>query len=125
MLKFPQKKRKLKPPVSLKRKADFAKLFKRGVIQSKRFQAWVYKSDKSADVRLSVIVSRKVSNRAVDRNKWKRRIREILRKEQPVFKCGVHLVVKVRAGQARPASTKELKQEIFKLLRSSEVITDC
>jgi len=61
--------------------------------------------------RLGVTVSRRVSSRAVDRNRIKRKIREAFRHD-PIRLCGIDLVV-----IARPATLEAEGAEIIQSLR--------
>jgi len=56
--------------------------------------------------RLGVLISTKVSKKAVIRNKFKRRIKEIIRKELPGLKSGKDLVIIV----FRPILDKNFKE---------------
>lgn len=62
--------------------------------------------------RFTVIVSTKVSRRAVERNRLKRIVREALRKSVTAFKPGNYvIIVKARAaGQSSLEITKQLHQ---------------
>ena len=63
-------------------------------------------------IRLGVLVSTKVSKKAVIRNKVKRQIREIIQKELPALKEGKDLVVIV-FSQILDKKFEEIKEEII------------
>lgn len=63
--------------------------------------------------RFGIICTKKVARRAVDRNKLKRRIRELLRKHAAPFSRGVHLVCVLR-WRALEASFEELEKDFVK-----------
>lgn len=66
--------------------------------------------------RLGVTVSRRVSRRAVDRNRIKRRLREIFRRERGVLPDGVDVVVVARPA-ALGASYETLRAAFLEAAR--------
>lgn len=71
--------------------------------------------------RLTVIVSTKVSKKAVDRNRIKRIIREELRKHVQGMKPGNYAIL-VKPSAAK-AETTELRKAVELSLRSSKIIS--
>lgn len=71
-------------------------------------------------VRLTIIVSVKVSKKAVDRNRIKRVLREELRKHVDNFKVGDYVFIVKPQAMKIPAS--ELRQEMEKSLISAKII---
>ncbi len=71
-------------------------------------------------VRIGLIVSRKVARKAVHRNKVKRRLREILRTWIPYLRPGWDLVVVARPP-AREATFHELKRVLWELLTQADL----
>lgn len=67
-------------------------------------------------VRLGVLVSTKVSKKAVVRNKVKRQIREIVQKELPSLKNGKDIVVIV-FSQILDKNFKELEEALISALK--------
>lgn len=65
----------------------------------------------SAQSRAAVVVSLKVSKKAVDRNTIKRRLRPLLRRYLPMFKHTVDCVV-IAQPRATQATTPELAQAL-------------
>ncbi len=66
--------------------------------------------------RLGVTVSRRVSRRAVDRNRIKRRLREIFRRERGVLPDGVDVVLVARPA-ALDASYETLRSAFLEAAR--------
>ena len=61
--------------------------------------------------RLGVIVSRKIAAKAVMRNLWKRKIREVFRQMQTEIKSGMTILVLPRRREKTPA-LQELKEDM-------------
>lgn len=122
MMNLPQKRKKLKPLSRFRRKADFAQTFGQKSIKGSRVEVWIYPHSRPQKTKLSIIVSRRVSTSAVKRNLWKRRIREIMRKEQGILTVGFSIIIKVRAGQKGVALSAELQEEIMRLLEAARVL---
>lgn len=76
----------------LKRKNDFDKVVQGGSYVSERFLILKFQSNGLNLTRAGFVVSRKVSRKAVLRNKIKRRLREALRGELSRLKNGFDLV---------------------------------
>ncbi|MDQ3018867.1 MAG: ribonuclease P protein component [bacterium] len=71
--------------------------------------------------KVTVIVSTKVSKKAVDRNRLKRVIREVVREALPRFKPGTYaFIVKLAAMKITSA---ELKEQVSQALKASKVIS--
>ncbi|MBU1037134.1 ribonuclease P protein component [Patescibacteria group bacterium] len=66
--------------------------------------------------RLAIIVSAKVSKKAVERNKIKRRLREVIRLNLPNLKKGfdVMILVKPLAKEKNSAELSQILEELFK-----------
>ncbi|MCU0678845.1 MAG: ribonuclease P protein component [Planctomycetes bacterium] len=98
----------LKSVNRLTKKKDFDHVFKQG--KSSIGSLAVVKVIKNDIVpsRFGIIVSAKVSKKAVVRNRVKRQVRAILKKALPVFKAGQDLIIIVRPAAA---NEKYLKLE--------------
>lgn len=82
---------------------------------------WIYPSPVAMDVsKVGIIVSRKVSAHATDRNRWKRRVREVFRVNQFLIKKGKWIVLQVKPGKKTPAF-QEIEAEIKKLFREGAI----
>lgn len=83
---------------SLKKKTDFDNVYKKGkVFGNRNFTLRYLKNGKNAN-RLGIIVSKKVSKRAVKRNKLRRQIREAYRKIDTSVKPGYDLIITAKAS---------------------------
>jgi len=71
--------------------------------------------------RFAFIVSKKTSPKAVQRNKIKRRLRDIIRKRMPRIKTGFDLVVIAQKG-AGSAKFQEMEQAVVRLLEKIKLI---
>jgi len=67
---------------------------------------------------IGISVSRKTDPRAVGRNAWKRRIREIFREQQPNLHREAVCLVKVRATQKKP-SFADMEEDLIKLFKKA------
>ena len=72
--------------------------------------------------RVGWVVSKKVDNRATERNRVKRRLREIMRREKPLFarraEGNVDVVVAARA-EAKAASFEGLRADVLSTLHAA------
>ena len=62
-----------------------------------------------SDFRLAVVVGKKVDKRAVVRNRIRRRIYELFRRQLPAFGCGVDIAVIVLKSDPALVPAKELE----------------
>ena len=85
------------------------------------FLAKFLKTSADATPRFTVVVSTKVSKKAVDRNRQKRIVREILRLNLSKFRPGDYII------SLKPASKKlsagQLREELLKLLKTTKLIS--
>jgi len=109
--KFPGKRR-------LVLRSDFIHLAKRGKRLSGHNLFMVLGQGTEDNARLAVAVSKKVGG-AVQRNRLKRRIREIFRQNIEKFPKSKHILIGCRKGAAG-LEFAGLKEEIFKLLDRAE-----
>lgn len=94
----------------LKKEKDFENVFKNGktVKCQNLFFKYVPSGEES---RIGIVVSKKVSKRAVDRNKVKRRIREIFRLTGDKLKTGFNIII-VAYPSIKDKEFKSIKEEI-------------
>jgi ribonuclease P protein component len=79
-----------------------------------RYMVFWIRAAEDASLRLGVITSKKVSNRAVDRNLARRRIREIFRNHRAELSGAIDLVV-VGRRNLLSASHAEVEREFLRL----------
>lgn len=77
----------------LKKKKDFEKLFKDGMSFQEKFLVLKINKNNLSNNRFGFIVSKKISKKAVVRNKIKRRLREIVKKGINDYRKGFDIAV--------------------------------
>lgn len=102
----------------------FQFLFKKGhFAKGKYLNLWAYQGRVSPSdppsPQIGIMVSRKVNKSSVQRNRWRRRVREAFRKQQHLMKRNLHLIVSVRPGQAIP-SFEALARELLELIQKTD-----
>lgn len=106
----------------LKKENDFQQVFEKGEGFNKSFLFLkVFNREDQQQSRFGFVVSTKVSNKAVVRNKLKRRLREIVRTKLEQVKPGRDVVVVTQPG-IETQSFHQLKQNLFSLLNQAGVI---
>ena len=102
---------------SLKGKRTFQRVFKQGKQFGNRHFYFYYIDSQEEYNYLGIIVSKKVSKKAVVRNRVRRRIREAYRLAQPEIKHGYYMIIiaKNRCAEASYAElTKSLSHLFYK-----------
>lgn len=79
------------------------------------------RAGEGADLRLGVISSRKVSNRAVDRNLARRRLREAFRRLRPELLPGADVVLIARHSILK-ATQAEVDDELRRLMKKAALL---
>lgn len=72
------------------------------------------------NLRLTVVVSSKVSKKAVERNSLKRKIREFLKQQQIEMRSGDY-VIELKPKVVK-LSKQEQREELYKLLKSAKLV---
>jgi len=101
---------------ALSARAAFDALFTKGKKISGQFINGRILFDQDAGIQFAVMVSRKAEAKAVNRNRWKRRLREIFRKLTPRLKPGTWVLFQVRQGAGRP-EYQALKTDVVMILQ--------
>lgn len=106
----------LSPQNRLKKKKDFERVFKQGdSIRGSLF--FLKKVNNQKDyTRVGFIVSKKISNKAVVRNKIKRQLREATREELKNYEGKDDLII-VALSPIKKAGYKEIKKDISLVFR--------
>ena len=81
----------------IRRQADFDRVYQRNVYAADGVLVVQGRSNGLSISRLGLSVSRRVGN-AVVRNRWKRLIREVFRRQRTAMPAGLDLVVRPRRG---------------------------
>jgi ribonuclease P protein component len=105
----------------LKKEKDFEAVFKNGVGRKEGFLFLKLAANKLEDSRFGFVVSKKVSNKSVVRNKIKRQLRNLVKRNLPRVKKGIDAVMVVSPG-AQKASFEELSALVEKILTKSRII---
>ena len=80
-----------------------------------------YSANNSAENRYAVVVSTKVSKKATQRNRLKRRAREIIRLNQAKIKAGYDLIVTGQTPGLK-LNYQQLQEELLKLLAKARLL---
>jgi len=101
--------------------ADFRKAYKEGV--SARAGAFVLhrRPNGLGYTRLGISVGAKKVRLAVRRNRIKRVLREVYRKNRPIIKDGFDMVVSIRRDPGKVVSFKDTENAFLKMARESGV----
>ena len=99
----------------LRLKKDFEKVFKQGKGFQQGFLFLKIIENDLGKTRFGFIVSKKISNKAVVRNKVKRQLREIIRKQLDQIKQGFDIVIVALPG-IENQEFQEIKKTIDNLL---------
>jgi ribonuclease P protein component len=102
-------KESLAPQERIRKKKDFLILYKKGSRYKSKYFNLIYLSNALGYSRVGVVASRKIGN-AVVRNKVKRWMRELFRRNKTLLEFPVDLLI-VAAGEIREADWPELKEQ--------------
>jgi ribonuclease P protein component len=95
----------LPKPARLSRRAEFATVREKGKSQHGKFMVLgTWQSPSLERPRLGVITSRQVGS-AVERNRTRRRLREIFRVHRPLLPAGLWMVIVLRRAAVRATFT--------------------
>jgi ribonuclease P protein component len=106
----------------IRKRGEFQTFFERGrFVRGRLVHLWTLTEESSGrGPRLGLIVSRKTHRNAAARNLWKRRIREIFRKNQRNIKKETVVLIQSRRSGPAPDSGA-LEEEIKGLLKQNGV----
>jgi ribonuclease P protein component len=105
----------------LKKKKDFEAVFKKGeTIRGGMFFLKILNT-LNKDSRIGFVVSKKISKKAVERNKIKRRLREALRHTIPLLGNSFDIIC-VALPNIRTNTFKEIGKEIEEALKRKKLI---
>ncbi|MEA3295604.1 MAG: ribonuclease P protein component [Patescibacteria group bacterium] len=105
----------------LKKKKDFEKVFNQGKIYRHDFLFLKILSNDLEFSRIGFIVSKKISKKAVVRNKVKRRLRNIVRKKIVEMKKNNDMIIIALAGIEKK-TFKEIESGITEIFIKTEII---
>ncbi len=111
----------------LKRRSDFQTVYRKGIRRSSRYfilKAFPANSNsltEFCDTKIGISISRKVSKKAVVRNRIKRQIRAVFRCLLPKISSPWLIVIVVKA-EAKECKYEHFLRELEKLLIKAEII---
>lgn len=106
----------------LKGSLVFDEVKKQGkMYQSDTFGILVRKREDDEPTRFGIVVSNKISKKAVERNKVKRMLRKVIRKKLGKIKDGFDVVVLANKGLLK-AEADDLEEELTKKLKEGKLI---
>ena len=105
----------------LKNKRDFDIVFKEGKGYKEDFLFLKARNNDLEFSRFGIVVGKKVSNKAVVRNKIKRRLREILRRKIDRTKKGVDIILITLPGIEKQ-EFKDLEEKVDRIFKKAEII---
>jgi ribonuclease P protein component len=100
----------------IRKKKDFIILYRKGNRYRAKYFNLIYLSNTLAYSRVGVVASRKVGN-AVTRNKAKRWMRELYRRNKDLFAHPIDLLM-VAAAEIKAASWAELDEQYHRAVRA-------
>ena len=95
----------------LKKKKDFERVFKQGDSARGSLIFMKILKNQNPDSRIGFVVSKKISNKAVVRNKIKRQLRESAREELKKYQPGYDMVIVTLPG-IQKVDYKEIKNQV-------------
>ncbi|MDD3386669.1 MAG: ribonuclease P protein component [Candidatus Pacebacteria bacterium] len=100
----------------LKKKKEFETVFKNGkTVRSKNIISKYFKSEDNK-TKIGFIVSKKVSKKAVERNKIKRRLRASVRENKEMIKDGMNIII-IALPSIKEVPYSEINNDIKSILK--------
>ena len=106
----------------LKKRYQFNYVYKSGEHFSGEHMVLYVASSKTKNIKVGLAVTKKVGH-AVVRNKVRRRLREIIKKQVPILKQNNNIIVVAR-DNITEASFEKLSNEFLKLLKKANLINE-
>jgi ribonuclease P protein component len=107
----------------LKNKKDFDRVFKKGKGFREDFLFLKHASNQLANSRLGIVVSQKISKKAVLRNRIKRRIRAVVSRKLPKIKKGTDFILVAIPGLEKK-DFREIETALTNVLKKSKLISN-
>lgn len=107
----------------LKRKKEFERVFKEGETKKEDFLFLKWLKNNLPISRFGFVVSRKISRKATQRNKIRRRLREIVRLKIPKIKKGIDGILVALPGLEKK-DFLEIKETIEKIFKKAKLYED-
>ena len=106
----------------LKKRYQFNYVYKSGEHYSGEHIVLYVASSKTKNIKVGLAVTKKVGH-AVVRNKVRRRLREIIKKQVPNLKQNNNIIIVAR-DNINEASFEKLSNEFFKLIKKANLINE-
>lgn len=106
----------LRPQERIRKKKDFISLYRRGKRYRGKYFTLIYLSSELEFSRMAAVASKKIGN-AVIRNKTKRWMRALFRRNKDLLKNSFDIVI-ISKKEIQEASWKGLQKEYFMALQS-------
>jgi len=112
----------LPSPQRIQKTINFNKIYRCGRCHKGQYlHIWVYeKVGGGGKARLGIIVSKRVSKLASDRNLWKRRLREAFRCHPQIFKTGYDYLIKAKTS-GNPPTYVQLWRDIEQTIANPRI----
>lgn len=106
----------------LLKKKDFENVFEKGKFINDKFLYFKIIQNNQENSRFGIIVSKKITKKAVNRNKIKKRIRSIIKKNIPFIKKGIDLII-IPKKEINEKSFIQIQESISQLLIKAKIMT--
>lgn len=106
----------------LTKKKDFQAIFEKGKFINNKFLYFKIIKNNEKNSRFGILVSKKVAKKAVDRNKIKRRIREIIKKNIPFIRKEIDLIV-IAKKEINRKKFIQIEEDISQALIKNKLIS--
>ena len=119
---FKMKKYTLSKKERLKKKKEFKKVFDNQYVGYGKYMVLLYSPNDLSYSRVGVIASKKVSKRAVDRNRAKRLLKEVFRLNKDLIKKGDYILIGKK--DILNINLKELQEDFFNILKGKKLVNE-
>lgn len=107
----------------LKKNVEFKKVFDSGKSYANSHFVLFRAGGRSDRTRIGITTAKKIGG-SVERNRMKRRVKEIVRSISENFEKGYDMVVVIREN-AKDEEFTELKKKLIEVLRKAKVLVNC
>jgi len=114
----------LKKDNRLKKKKDFENVFKKGKGYKESFLSVKVSPNNLKENRFGIVISQKVSKKAVVRNKIKRKIKAVILKNLDILENGFDCIFIVRPQKTPIDDYQKIEKEVERLLKAAKLIND-
>ncbi len=104
----------------LKKKKEFKKVFDNQYVGYGKYMVLLYAPNDLNYSRVGIIVSKKVSKKAVDRNRAKRLLREVFRLNKNLIKNGDYILIARK--NILGIKLKDLQEDFINILKGKKLI---